>query len=1264
MLDFMQVSCREEKKSIIISPKFRVRTSKDLMIRGGNFYAIWDEKAGLWSTDEYRAIELIDDELTRYYKEHKDEFEYKPRIMYLSDSDTGMIDKWLKFVQKQLPDNYHPLDEKLIFSNMETCKEDYASKKLKYPLASCDIGSYERLMSVLYEPEERHKIEWAIGAIISGDSKDIQKFVVMYGAPKTGKSTVLNIIQQLFEGYYTTFDAKVLGTASESFALEAFKNNPLVAIQHDGDLSRIEDNTRLNSISSHEYMLVNEKFKSAYTARFNTFMFMGTNKPVKITDSKSGILRRLIDVRPSGNRLSNQLYFTVTSQIKFELGGIAQHCLEVYKEDPHAYDNYVPVSMMGASNDFYNYIMDSFDVFNAEDGTTLKTAWEMYKVYCDDAKVPYPYSQRLFKEELKSYFREFEERHYLENGERVRNYYKGFLHEKFEYKPVNKPVERAKTIKFDYISSVFDKVAENYKAQYANEDGTPIERWDYVKTVLKQIDTHKLHYVRVPKNHIVIDFDLKDKDGNKSFEKNLKAASMWPATYAELSKSEQGIHLHYIYDGDVTKLARLYDEDIEVKVFTGKSSLRRKLTKCNDKPIATINSGLPLKGEVNVVNFDTVKDEKMLRALVKKNLRKEIHPNTKPSVDFIAKVLDDAYKSGMKYDLSDLRPAVQDFAANSSNNSEYCLKLVNKMHFTSDEEIEVSNPSVEIPYASDEIIFLDTEVYPNLFIVVYKIKGTNKCIKMRNPSPADIESILKFKIIGFNNRRYDNHILYARLMGYTNEQLFKLSQRLINNSKNATFKEAYGLSYTDVLDFSSEKQSLKKFEIALDQPHKEMDIPWDKPVPENLWEKVEDYCCNDVNATEAVFNARYEDFVAREILADLAGMTVNDSTNTLTTKIIFGNDKNTQDKLVYTDLSKMFPGYKFDAGHSWYRGEDPGEGGYVYAEPGMYTNVALLDIASMHPTSIEQLNLFGPYTKNFSDLKRARIAIKHKDYETAKKLFNGKLAKYLTDEKQAKALSYALKIAINSVYGLTSASFDNKCRDPRNVDNIVAKRGALFMINLKHEVQARGFTVAHIKTDSIKIPNATPEIIQFVMDYGKQYGYEFEHEATYSKLCLVNDAVYVAKYADAPHWDDDYKTELWWTATGTQFKVPYVFKTLFAKLPIVFKDLCETKSVTTALYLDMNESLVEGEHEYQFVGKVGLFCPIKPGCGGGILLREKEEGVYNSAGGAKGYRWLEAETVKLLHKEGDIDRSYYERLAEEAITSISEFGDYEWFVSE
>ena len=351
-------------------------------------------------------------------------------------------------------------------------------------------------------------------------------------------------------------------------------------------------------------------------------------------------------------------------------------------------------------------------------------------------------------------------------------------------------------------------------------------------------------------------------------------------------------------------------------------------------------------------------------------------------------------------------------------------------------------------------------------------------------------------------------------------------------------------------------------------------------------------------------------------------------------------------------VEPFFPGYTFDHGKSLYWGEEVGEGGYVYAEPGMYRAVALLDIASMHPSSIMAERLFGDiYTARFGDILAARLAIKHGEFEKAEKMLDGKLAPYLKDKDAAKNLAQALKIAINSVYGLTSAGFDNPFRDKRNIDNIVAKRGALFMVNLKHAVQDQGFTVAHIKTDSIKIPNATPEIIKFVMDYGKEYGYTFEHEATYDRMCLVNDAVYIARYEDGK-----------WTATGTQFQVPYVFKKLFSREPIEFDDLCETKSVSTALYLDMNEGLPEDAHNYKFVGRVGRFSPIKSGCGGGLLLRKTDKG-YSAATGSKGYRWMESEEVKKLGKEKDVDRSYYDRLVDEAVETISQYGDFEQFIS-
>ena len=1396
-----------------IYPIFIAKKSKDLMIRGKDFYAVWDERKNCWSTNQDDVVDMIDDALDQFRKDHMEEFPAlaNARIMYMWNADTGSIDKWHKYVQKQLPDNYHPLDEKLVFLNTPVSREDYSSKHLEYELAAGEHKAWDELIGTLYAPQERHKLEWAIGSVVTGESRTLQKFFVLYGDSGTGKSTILDIICKLFDGYYAMFIAKDLAMSSNDFALEPFKVNPLVAIQQDGDLSRIEDNTRLNSLVSHEEMVVNEKFKAKYTMRFQSMLFMGTNKPVKITDSKSGIIRRLIDVTPTGNLIKRSRYDQLKKMVEFELGAIAWHCKEVFEEDPHYYDNYVPKAMIGATNDFYNFMEENYDWLKKDDHAVLNELWFKYQAYCTDAKVPYPYQKRVVKEELKNYFKIYKERARV-GEEWVWNYYEGFKIEKFE-ESKHQDLKLAKKtnnywLQFNTTSSLLDKLGEDWPAQYAfiRPDGTdqPKTSWDNCTTTLKDLNTAELHYLRCPTQYAIIDFDKKDpKTGEKSLELNLKAAAIWPPTYAELSKSGQGIHLMYIYNGDISKVDSVYENDVEIKFYTGKASLRRKLTRCNDLPIATISSGLPLRKEnKKTIDEYVIEDQKHLEALINKALRKEIEPYaTKTSIDFIGKILNDAYNSGMKYDVSEFRPKIMAFAASSTNNSLYCLDKAADFPYRSEEESEWVPPPLN---ESKKKAFFDTEVFPNLFILVVKPEGED-CIIYINPKPEEVLKVFqKYDMIGYNNLGYDNHICYARIKGDSLYDLFVRSQNIINAPKGKNdwlIYESKNLSRTDVFDFCSIKQSLKKWEIQLQKEgyqikHDEAGLPWDQPVPKDKWKRVAEYCCNDVIATELVFQVNQADFRAREILVALAnalrgpGSTVNDTTNTLTTKLIVGNEKNPQASFVYPDLKKEFPGYEFNqygfpverymlpvertpdnpkkyelyelqangkyvptkdtdaffgkqyykktqiSGKSFYKGYDPGEGGFVYAEWGCYvpdkpgTPAAdCYDSASHHPSSLIAENGFGPYTENFKMLLDIRIHIKHKDYDWVRGLCNGLLAPYLTSDEDAKQLSYALKIAINSVYGLTAAHFPNRLRDPRNIDNWVAKRGALFMIDLMTEVQKRGYQVIHVKTDSIKIARPDDKIYQFVYDYGKKFGYTFEIEHRFEKLCLVNNAVYVCKYTNDP---ENGKMAGKWDATGDQFKEPYVFKTLFSHEEVNFWDLCVTQTVKVGLglYLDMDEDLPSSEqmekeeerlikkwhkvgfelnaendtnltngfapnltdipdkkveqyaqnayhedyvklcelqekikqcHSYQFVGKAGLFCPIKKGCGGGRLVRENN-GKFASAAGAKGYRWMEAETVRQLHFEDRIDMGYFENLKQEAIQTISEFGDFASFV--
>lgn len=1250
-MDFYKILLKVKKDGTLqVYPDWQVDNSKDLMVQGKAFYAFWDETNQMWSRDEFRLRQLIDADLFRYAQvELEKGAPYE--VLTTQSFSTRMWEQFNRFI-KNFPDNAHPLDINLTFANTEVKKTDYVSKRLPYSLEEGGTEAWDELTQVLYSEEERSKIEWAIGSVVSGDSKFIQKFFVLYGPPASGKSTILNIIQKLFEGYTTTFDAKALGNNGSTFATDVFKSNPLVAIQQDGDLSRIEDNSKLNSITAHEEMTMNEKYRPSYTARVNALLFMGTNKPVMITDAKAGTIRRLIDVHPTGTRVAPERYHILLEQINFELGAIAYKCLSRYREmGKHYYSNYKPIQMMFQTDEFYNFISAHFDILKAEDGITLRRAWALYKEYCADVNITKLMRYAAFREELNMYFREFQDRVKI-GDEWVRSYYSGF-----EGIPKSTPFipDTSYTIDLQEVDriyatheSVFDRLFANQPAQLAKANGSPTDYWANVTTVLKEIDSSKLHYVKLPEQHIVIDFDLVDEDGEKDIERNIEAASKWPPTYTELSRSGAALHLHYLYAGDVHELASVYDVGIEVKTLLGDQALRRKLTKCNTLDIATISSGLPKK-EKPMLDTKSIQSEKGLRELIARNLRKEIHPGTKPSIDFIHKILDGAYNDGLSYNVSDMKPTILAFAARSTNQSAAALKLVQTMKFVGKENMPTPDTLADGP-----LVFYDVEVYPNLFIVCWKYIDSDTVVRMINPTPQEVEGLFVLKLIGFNNRRYDNHILYARYLGYTNEELFKLSQKIIvDRDHKAMFGEAYNISYTDIYDFSSKKQGLKKFMIELELNHMELNIPWDQPVPDELIDKVVEYCVNDVLGTEETFKARKQDFVAREILAELSGLTVNHTTQNHTAKIIFGDDKRPSDKFVYTDLSTIFEGYRFDGKESTYKGEVVGEGGYVYAEPGIYENVALLDVASMHPTSIEELNLFGPYTIRFSELKEARMAIKHSEYEKARKLLDGKLGKFLSgvedDATDAEALSYALKIVINTVYGLTSAHFDNPFRDLRNKDNIVAKRGALFMIELKHAVQARGFTVAHIKTDSIKIPNATPEIIEFVTELGKQYGYDFEHEGTYDKFCLVNDAVYIARSGDK------------WSAVGKQFQVPYVYKTLFSKEPVEFGDFCETRNVQKGtMYLDFEGA--EDVSGMVHVGRTGSFVPVNDG--GADLWRidgEKKHAVT----GTKGYRWIDREVAKNRNvlDELFIDMSYFDTLAEKAKEAIEEFGSFEEFVA-
>ena len=207
-MDFYDVKSKTVKGRIEVYPEFIVDPSEDLMVRGNDFYAVWDEDKNLWNTRRLEVRKMIDRDIRAKAEECAAKEKMKKRedptyaekpvdAMTLRDFSTNQWTKFIKFMQSK-KDDYTQLDTKIAFQNTPVRKKDYISRKLPYSPEPGNCEAWETIISTLYEPEEREKIEWAIGSILTGDSRKIQKFLVFYGPKGSGKSTILNIVMHLF----------------------------------------------------------------------------------------------------------------------------------------------------------------------------------------------------------------------------------------------------------------------------------------------------------------------------------------------------------------------------------------------------------------------------------------------------------------------------------------------------------------------------------------------------------------------------------------------------------------------------------------------------------------------------------------------------------------------------------------------------------------------------------------------------------------------------------------------------------------------------------------------------------------------------------------------------------------------------------------------------------------------------------------------------------------------------------------------------------
>ena len=698
-MDFYDITIREwtrsTSKDYTLTPTFNYR-GKDIVCKGGDMYAFWYND--IWNTDRMYLMDIIDSKVAEKYKQIK-ELHPEKRIetSYMKYHDSNVMKNFLEFT-RSMPESDVQFNSKIIFSDRKIKREDYATEQLSYTPTPGDTPAFDEMFKKLYDEDELRKIMWFIGAVLTNSMKKIEKFLFLYGGKGTGKGTILKVFKKLFEGYYAPIDLHRLTSGSE-FATGGIKETPLL-IDDDADLYSIKDDTNLLKLTSHDPIQVNNKYQSTYSITFEGLLVAASNQPYKVRNIDSGITRRAVVAKPTNEKHDYETYHELMKKIDFELAHIAQKAIDIFNDmGSGAYEDYVDYEMMEETDHFYDFMREN--AIGLGEQTTLKQASELYKLYLEDIDYETRGYKRKAKQGLMRYYREFDSSKRVD-GELLRNVFTGLnwnvifplgVHNPFRDVP-----DEAQLINEFGLregESAFDDIAKTYPAQYTNQQGTPKQKWDDVDTSLADIDTSELHYVMLPLDHIVIDLDITDENGEKDLELNLRKVKELglPDTYMETSKSGQGLHLHYIYKGEPNKLDSLIEEDVEIKVFKGKSSLRRKLTLCNDKEIVSIMTGLPEKEEDRVYSdIEMITwNEKKMRNLIKGNLQKKYHANTKPSVDFIVKIFDDAEKAGTKYDLKDMRQDILAFAASSTNQAPYCMKAVSGINFSTLEPEDASD---------------------------------------------------------------------------------------------------------------------------------------------------------------------------------------------------------------------------------------------------------------------------------------------------------------------------------------------------------------------------------------------------------------------------------------------------------------------------------------------------------------------------------------------------------------------------------------------
>ena len=193
----------------------------------------------------------------------------------------------------------------------------------------------------------------------------------------------------------------------------------------------------------------------------------------------------------------------------------------------------------------------------------------------------------------------------------------------------------------------------------------------------------------------------------------------------------------------------------------------------------------------------------------------------------------------------------------------------------------------------DNTWIFDSEVFKYDWLFTFKSVDTGEYIRIWNDSEALTQYLEDDPFLGgFNNKKYDNFIIKAILIGCTTEQIKHISDEIVVKQKNGwdiPLLREYKVSFHwfDLLDDCQSGVSLKGIEAHLGLPIREstVDFNIDRPLTEDERREVEKYCQYDVDTTELLYKLRQGYLSNKKNLALVRGIDVRDGISMTNAKI-------------------------------------------------------------------------------------------------------------------------------------------------------------------------------------------------------------------------------------------------------------------------------------------------------------------------------------------------------------------------------------------